>query len=77
MGLHCSPTCEVVFENSPGELIGKTGYGLVKYSMGMMNAARLTIATQSLGIATAAYYEGKNTLRKEFNSENRSNEFPR
>ncbi|MDV6236251.1 acyl-CoA dehydrogenase family protein [Leptospira ellisii] len=59
MGLHCSPTCEVVFENSPGELIGKTGYGLVKYSMGMMNAARLTIATQSLGIATAAYFEGK------------------
>ncbi|EKO78671.1 MULTISPECIES: acyl-CoA dehydrogenase family protein [unclassified Leptospira] len=59
MGLHCSPTCEVVFENSPGELIGKIGYGLVKYSMGMMNAARLTIATQSLGIATAAYYEGK------------------
>ncbi|EMJ60227.1 MULTISPECIES: acyl-CoA dehydrogenase family protein [Leptospira] len=59
MGLHCSPTCEVVFDNSPGELIGKTGYGLVKYSMGMMNAARLTIATQSLGIATAAYYEGK------------------
>lgn len=57
MGLHCSPTCEVVFENSPGELIGKTGYGLVKYSMGMMNAARLTIATQSLGIATAAYFE--------------------
>ncbi|RHX92470.1 acyl-CoA dehydrogenase family protein [Leptospira stimsonii] len=59
MGLHCSPTCEVVFENSPGELIGKTGYGLVKYSMGMMNAARLTIATQSLGIASAAYFEAK------------------
>ncbi|EPG73508.1 putative acyl-CoA dehydrogenase [Leptospira fainei serovar Hurstbridge str. BUT 6] len=57
MGLHCSPTCEVVFENAPGLLIGKTGYGLVKYSMGMMNAARLTIATQSLGIATAAYFE--------------------
>ncbi len=59
MGLHCSPTCEVVFENSPGILIGKTGYGLVKYSMGMMNAARLTIATQSLGIGTAAYFEAK------------------
>ncbi|TGK06702.1 acyl-CoA dehydrogenase [Leptospira semungkisensis] len=59
LGLHCSPTCEVVFENSPGILIGKTGYGLVKYSMGMMNAARLTIATQSLGIGTAAYFEAK------------------
>ncbi|MCB1139050.1 MAG: acyl-CoA dehydrogenase family protein [Leptospiraceae bacterium] len=59
MGLHCSPTCEVVFEDAPGELIGKTGYGLVKYSMGMMNAARLTIAAQSLGIANAAYFEAR------------------
>ncbi|MCB1166793.1 MAG: acyl-CoA dehydrogenase family protein [Leptospiraceae bacterium] len=59
MGLHCSPTCEVVFEDAPGELIGKTGYGLVKYSMGMMNAARLTIAAQSLGIANGAYFEAK------------------
>lgn len=59
MGLHCSPTCEVVFEDAPAELIGKTGYGLVKYSMGMMNAARLTIAAQSLGIANAAYFEAK------------------
>jgi len=59
MGLHCSPTCEVVFDGAPGELIGKTGYGLVKYSMGMMNAARLTIAAQSLGIANAAYFEAR------------------
>ncbi len=59
MGLHCSPTCEVVFDNAPGHLIGKTGYGLVKYSMGMMNAARLTIAAQSLGVANAAYKEAQ------------------
>ncbi len=59
LGLHCSPTCEVVYENSPAELIGEEGMGLVKYSMGMMNTARLSIAAQSLGIATAAYYEGK------------------
>lgn len=59
MGLHCSPTCEVVFENSPAELIGVEGHGLVKYSMGMMNTARLSIAAQSMGIASAAYYEAK------------------
>ncbi|MCB1321380.1 MAG: acyl-CoA dehydrogenase family protein, partial [Leptospiraceae bacterium] len=39
LGLHCSPTCEVVYENAPAQLIGKEGFGLVKYAMGMMNAA--------------------------------------
>ncbi|PKA03280.1 acyl-CoA dehydrogenase family protein, partial [Leptospira ellisii] len=59
MGLHCSPTCEVVYENTPGVLIGEEGYGLVRYSMAMMNGARLSIAAQAMGIATAAYTEAK------------------
>ncbi|MCC5813397.1 MAG: acyl-CoA dehydrogenase family protein [Leptospira sp.] len=59
MGLHCSPTCEVVYENTPGILIGKQGYGLVKYSMAMMNTARLSIAAQAMGIAQAAFEEAK------------------
>ncbi len=59
MGLHCSPTCEVVYENSKGILIGDEGSGLVKYAMGMMNTARMSIAGQSLGIATAAAFEAK------------------
>ncbi len=59
MGLHCSPTCEVVFENSPGILIGEEGKGLVKYSMAMMNQARLNIAAQAMGIASAGYFEAK------------------
>ena len=58
MGLHCSPTCEVVYEDSPGLLIGEVGKGLVKYSMGMMNAARLNIGAQALGVAEAAFREG-------------------
>ena len=57
MGLHCSATCEVVYENSPGLLIGKEGEGLIKGAMGMMNSARLSIAAQSMGIASAAYME--------------------
>ncbi len=57
MGLHCSPTCEVVYENSKGELIGEVGHGLVKYAMGMMNSARLSIAAQAMGIAEAARQE--------------------
>jgi acyl-CoA dehydrogenase len=59
MGLHCSPTCEVVYENTPGVLIGQEGYGLVKYSMAMMNTARLSIAAQAMGIAQAAYEEAR------------------
>jgi alkylation response protein AidB-like acyl-CoA dehydrogenase len=58
MGLHISPTCEIVFENSKAELIGEEGLGLVRYAMGMMNGARMGIAVQSLAIAQAAQVEG-------------------
>ncbi|MCB1172638.1 MAG: acyl-CoA dehydrogenase family protein [Leptospiraceae bacterium] len=57
LGLHCSPTCEVVYDNAPAQIIGKEGFGLVRYAMGMMNTARLSIASQSMGIAAAAYGE--------------------
>ncbi|MBN8222172.1 MAG: acyl-CoA dehydrogenase family protein, partial [Spirochaetes bacterium] len=30
MGLHISPTCEIVFENSKAELIGEEGLGLIR-----------------------------------------------
>lgn len=59
LGIRCSPTCEVVFENSPGILIGDVGKGLVKYSMAMMNQARLNIAAQAMGIGAAAYFEAR------------------
>lgn len=59
LGLHVSPTCEVVYDGSPAELIGDEGKGLVRYAMGMMNGARLSIASQSLGIATAAFSEAR------------------
>lgn len=59
LGLHVSPTCEVVYDNSPAELIGEEGKGLVRYAMGMMNGARLSIASQSMGIATAAFAEAR------------------
>ncbi|MBV6493837.1 MAG: Crotonobetainyl-CoA dehydrogenase [Turneriella sp.] len=58
MGLHISPTCEIVFENSKAELIGEEGLGLVRYALGMMNGARMGIAVQSLGVAQAAHAEG-------------------
>ena len=59
LGLTCSPTCEVVYEDTPGILIGKEGLGLVKYAIGMMNGARLAVASQSMGVAQAAVSEAK------------------
>lgn len=59
MGLHASPTCEIVFENTPGLLIGQEGMGLLRYTMGMLNGARMGIAQQATGMATAALEEAK------------------
>ena len=57
MGLHASPTCELQYSNTPAELIGKRRFGLLRYSMALMNGARLAVAAQALGIAEAAYRE--------------------
>ena len=57
MGLKCSPTCEIAYENTPAEIIGEEGRGLTKFAMGMMNSARLGVANLSVGNATAALYE--------------------
>lgn len=68
MGIHGSPTCEIVFNHAPAELCGNRRMGLIKYVMSLMNGARLGIATQSVGIAQATYneaYEYANS-RKQF-----------
>ena len=57
MGIIGSPTCELVFKDAPGELIGNRKMGLIKYVMALMNGARLGIAAQSVGISEAAYRE--------------------
>ena len=64
MGLHASPTCEMQFDNTPARLIGKRRFGLIRYAMAMMNVARLAIASQSLGIAEAAYREAYQYAQK-------------
>jgi alkylation response protein AidB-like acyl-CoA dehydrogenase len=58
MGIHGSPTCELVFKNAKCELCGDRKLGLIKYVMALMNGARLGIAAQSVGISQAAYNEG-------------------
>lgn len=57
LGIKGSPTCELVFKNAPAKLIGSRRFGLIKYVMSLMNAARLGIGAQSVGIAEAAYRE--------------------
>lgn len=54
LGIHGSPTCELVFTNTPCRLIGERQRGLITYVMALMNGARLGIAAQSLGVAEAA-----------------------
>lgn len=55
LGIHGSPTCELVFNDAPAELIGERQRGLITYVMALMNGARLGIASQSVGVAEAAY----------------------
>lgn len=57
MGIHGSPTCELVYKNAKAELCGDTKLGLIKYVMSLMNGARLGIAAQSVGLSQAAYNE--------------------
>lgn len=57
LGINGSPTCEMIFENSAGILIGKRRFGLVKYLFSLMNSARLGCAAQGLGIAQIAFDE--------------------
>ena len=71
MGIHGSPTCELVYNNAPAELCGSRKMGLIKYVMALMNSARIGIATQSVGLSEAAYSEavGYADNRKQFGRE--------
>lgn len=59
MGMHGSPTCDLIFENVrvPKEnLLGKEGQGF-KICMTTLDSGRITVATQGLGIAQGALDE--------------------
>lgn len=57
LGIHGSPTCELVFRNAPAKLVGERRLGLIRYVMSLMNGARLGVGAQSVGISEAAYRE--------------------
>ena len=55
LGIRGSPTCELQFRNCRADLIGRRKRGLSRYTMPLMNGARLAIAAQSIGISQEAY----------------------
>ena len=55
LGIHGSPTCEMVFTEAPAKLVGLRKRGLITYVMALMNGARMGIAAQGTGIGEAAY----------------------
>ena len=58
MGLHGSPTCAVEFDHAEAFLLGERGNGF-RAMLDLMNAARLGVAAQGLGIAEAAYRQAR------------------
>jgi alkylation response protein AidB-like acyl-CoA dehydrogenase len=64
LGLRASPTCELQFCDTPASLVGKRRYGLIRYTWALMNAARIGVAAQAVGIAEAAYREAHQYAQK-------------
>ncbi|MFZ1236671.1 MAG: acyl-CoA dehydrogenase family protein [Prevotella sp.] len=76
LGIHGSPTCELVYKNAKAELCGTTRMGLIKYVMALMNGARLGIAAQSVGVAQEAYNEAFSYAQERTQFGQRIIEFP-
>ena len=53
MGIHAQPTCVMNYDGATGWLVGEPGRGL-NAMFTMMNAERLMVGVQGLGIAEAA-----------------------
>ncbi len=63
LGIHGSPTCEVLFENARGARLGEKGKGF-RAMLDLMNAARLGVAAQGLGLAEAACHDAVSYARQ-------------
>jgi alkylation response protein AidB-like acyl-CoA dehydrogenase len=53
MGLHSSSTADIVFEDTPAERLGPPGGGM-RIALATLDAGRIGIAAQAVGIAQAA-----------------------
>jgi 3-(methylthio)propanoyl-CoA dehydrogenase len=56
LGIHGSPTCVMAYEGAQAELVGQIGQGL-PHMFTMMNAARVNVGMQGVGIAERAYQQ--------------------
>ncbi len=56
LGIHASPTCVMAYEDAEAELVGELGQGLAHMFV-MMNAARLQVGVQGVGIAERAFQQ--------------------
>jgi alkylation response protein AidB-like acyl-CoA dehydrogenase len=56
LGIHASPTCVMLFEGAKAELVGQENQGLA-HMFTMMNAARLNVGAEGVGIAERAYQQ--------------------
>lgn len=54
LGIHASPTCVMAYEGARAELVGRPNEGLAHMFV-MMNAARLAVGVEGVGIAERAY----------------------
>jgi alkylation response protein AidB-like acyl-CoA dehydrogenase len=57
LGIRASATCEIEFQDyvvAPEDVLGKEGQGF-KIAMGVLDAGRIGIASQAIGVARAAY----------------------
>lgn len=66
IGLHASATCELIYENSVGYLLGKEGDGF-RYMLNLMNDSRIAVAFQGLGLM-----EGSLRLIQEYASQRKT-----
>ena len=58
LGIHASPTCVMAFDGAQAELIGPANGGLAAMFT-MMNAARLAVGFEGVGIADAAWQKAQ------------------
>ena len=56
LGIHGSPTCVMLYDGAKAELIGQPNQGLA-HMFTMMNAARLNVGMEGVGIAERAYQQ--------------------
>ncbi|HTK35434.1 MAG TPA: acyl-CoA dehydrogenase [Caulobacteraceae bacterium] len=63
LGIHGSPTCTMLFEGASAELVGEPNQGLA-HMFTMMNAARLNVGAQGVGIAERALQQAQAYARE-------------